>query len=195
MCIGIRIRLTGYVDINIMKAMSTQAQVNFAAKFTAKPSTKNSPPPEVPFGMTLLVRDNCLCLHLQRAARTLARRFDLVLKPTGLTNGQFSMLMSLNRPDLPEVPPATVGNVAELLGMDRTTVTAAARILARRGLLHSEVRPSDRRTKVLKLTAKGMQSLSAALPIWTQEHNTIERELGAKTPERLRRAVRLIGGL
>src|SRR3978361_166261 len=53
---------------------------------------------DIPFETTLLVRDTCLCLHVQRAARVLARRFDEALKPVGLTNGQFSLLMSLNRP-------------------------------------------------------------------------------------------------
>jgi hypothetical protein len=49
------------------------------------------------FETTLLVRDSCLCLHVQRAARALARRFDEALRPVQLTNGQFSLLMSLNR--------------------------------------------------------------------------------------------------
>ena len=69
---------------------------------------------EVPFATTLLVRDTCLCLHVQRAARTLARRFDEALRPVGLTNGQFSLMMSLNRP-----APAGMGPVAALLGMAR----------------------------------------------------------------------------
>jgi DNA-binding MarR family transcriptional regulator len=74
----------------------------------------------VPFETTLEVRDSCLCLHAQRAARALARRFDEVLRPVGLTNGQFSLLMSLNRPEPPPMKP-----VADLLAMDRTTLTAA----------------------------------------------------------------------
>lgn len=131
----------------------------------------------VPFSMTLLVRDTCLCLHVQRAARALARRFDAVLKPTGLTNGQFSLLMSLNRPNLPGVPKATVGSVAELLGMDRTTLTAAARVLYGRGLLTLEAEAEDRRSKVLKLTAEGRRVLAAAAPIWVREHGALEREL------------------
>ena len=66
----------------------------------------------IPFETTHLVRDTCLCLHTQRAARALARRFDEALRPVGLTNGQFSLLMSLNRPQ-----PATMGSVASLLAM------------------------------------------------------------------------------
>ena len=49
----------------------------------------------------IAVRDACLCLHVQRAARALARRFDEVFRPLDLTNGQFSLLMSLNRPEPP----------------------------------------------------------------------------------------------
>ena len=61
---------------------------------------------DVPYETTVLVRDTCLCLHVQRAARALARRFDEALKPLGLTNGQFSMLVALSgqwRPRLGEL--------------------------------------------------------------------------------------------
>src|SRR5580658_9467437 len=97
--------------------------------------------PSVPFETTLLVRDTCLCLHVQRAARALARRFDDALRPAGLTNGQFSLMMSLNRPD-----PPSVGSVAALLAMDRTTLTAALKPLERRGLVASAVDLADRRS-------------------------------------------------
>jgi hypothetical protein len=55
----------------------------------------------VSLATTVHVRDTCLCLHLQRAARAVARRFDTALRPLGITNGQFSLLMSLNRPERP----------------------------------------------------------------------------------------------
>src|SRR5580692_11161674 len=70
-------------------------------------------PPTIPFEATAHVRDACLCLHTQRAARVLARRFDEALRPAGLTNGQFSLLMALNRP-----APAAMREVADLLGAD-----------------------------------------------------------------------------
>src|SRR5262249_39225954 len=71
----------------------------------------------IPFETTLHVRDHCLCLAAQRAARVLARRFDEALRPVGLTNGQFSLLMSLNRAEAP-----SIGAIAALLAMDRTTL-------------------------------------------------------------------------
>src|SRR5271157_3483898 len=94
----------------------------------------------VPFETTLMVRDTCLCLHVQRAARALARRFDEALRPLGLTNGQFSLMMSLNRPE-----PPSMGSVAALLAMDRTTLTAALKPLERRGLIKVVPDPKDRR--------------------------------------------------
>ena len=151
---------------------------------------------EIPFSTTLLVRDTCLCLHVQRAARVLARRFDLALKPAGLTNGQFSLMMSLNRPDAPGVPKATMGSVAELLGVDRTTLTAAARVLYDRGLIRIEAEADDRRSKVLKLTTEGRRVLALAVPIWTREHEAIERKLaeggGDDAAKRLRRDLRVL---
>src|SRR3984885_8667872 len=123
---------------------------------------------EIPFATTLLVRDSCLCLHVQRAARALARRFDEALKPVGLTNGQFSLMMSLNRPDMPGVPRATIGSVAELLGMDRTTLTAAVKTLERRGLVDVLVEAKDKRERRMVLTAEGRRVLAAATPIWTR---------------------------
>jgi len=104
------------------------------------------------------VRDSCLCLHVQRAARALARRFDEALRPLALTQGQFSLLMSLNRPQ-----PPSIGEVSALLAMDRTTVTANVKPLERRGLVQVRVDPDDRRNRRLELTASGRALLAATL--------------------------------
>src|SRR5258707_307145 len=91
----------------------------------------------LPFEIPVKVRDTCLCLHLQRAARAVARRFDEALRPLGLTSGQFSLLMSLNRAE-----PPTLRHVAAVLAMDRTTLTATLKPLERRGLVDMRVAAS-----------------------------------------------------
>ena len=139
------------------------------------------------FETTLVVRDACLCLHLQRAARALARRFDAALRPIGLTNGQFSLMMSLNRPEPPDM-----GAVASLLGMDRTTLTAALKPLQRRRLLKITVDPSDRRSRIVALTPKGRRLLARAVPIWKRTHLAIEALLTDGDPERFRRNLRAV---
>lgn len=144
--------------------------------------------PIVPFATTLRVRDHCLCLHVQRAARALARRFDEALRPVGLTNGQFSLMMALNRP-----APATFGPVAELLAMDRTTLTAALKPLQRRGLVTIAVDPADRRGRLLSLTEDGTALLASAVPIWEQTHAAIEAEMPGAAHEALRETLRNLG--
>jgi len=126
----------------------------------------------VPFETTIEVRDSCLCLHTQRAARALARRFDEALRPLGLTSGQFSLLMALNRPK----PPA-MGPVAEVLAMDRTTLTAALKPLQRKGFVAIEADPADRRSRLLMLTGAGREALAAAVPVWRALHAAIEAAL------------------
>jgi len=136
---------------------------------------------DLPFETTLEVRDACLCLHLQRAARAVARRFDAVLRPLGLTNGQFSLLMSLNRPD-----PASIGQVSALLAMDRTTLTANLKPLERRGLVAVITDAADKRSRRLVLLPAGQALLVAAVPIWRQTHAELERLLAGTAPNRLR---------
>jgi DNA-binding MarR family transcriptional regulator len=136
---------------------------------------------DLPISVTHEVRDTCLCLHAQRAARALARRFDDALRPYALTNGQFSLLVSLNRP-----APPRIGNVALLLAMDRTTLTANLKPLERRGLVAVIVDPEDRRSRLLKITEAGRDLLLAALPVWRELHAEIEAALPGLDATRLR---------
>ena len=136
---------------------------------------------EIPFETTLLVRDTCLCLHVQRAARALARRFDEALRPYGLTNGQFSLMMSLNRP-----APGSMGSVATLLAIDQTTLTAALKPLERRGWVSIVPNPKDRRARLLSLTPSGKAALAAAVPVWKTVHAALEERLPDGNGDRLR---------
>jgi DNA-binding MarR family transcriptional regulator len=135
-----------------------------------------------PYETTLLVRDACICLHVQRAARALARRFDQAFRPLGLTHGQFSLLMSLNRPVPPPMAP-----VAALLAIDRTTLTAALKPLARRGMVEILQDPSDGRSRRLKITEQGRALLALAAPIWERTSAELEAGLPNRDPDRLRR--------
>jgi DNA-binding MarR family transcriptional regulator len=141
----------------------------------------------VPFETTLHVRDTCLCLHVQRAARALARRFDEAMRPLGLTNGQFSLMMSLNRPEAP-----TIGSVSALLAMDRTTLTAALKPLERRGLVTVTVDDADKRSRRLRLTPAGRSLLAEAVPIWKREHAAVEGLLARAGADGLRADLRAL---
>ena len=146
-----------------------------------------SNPPAVSHATTLHVRDHCLCLAAQRAARSLARRFDEALRPAGLTSGQFSLLMALNRPQ-----PPSLGPVANLLAMDRTTLTANLKPLERRGLVETRTDSGDRRSRLLVLTDTGRRTLAEALPIWVRTHDEVDAALGEQEGGALRAGLRAI---
>ena len=146
-----------------------------------------SKPDDLPYEITLEVRDTCLCLHLRRAARAVARGFDAALRPLELTNGQFSLLMSLNRPDA-----ASIGSVSALLAMDRTTLTANLKPLERRGLVKVMIDDTDKRTRRLALTSAGRALLVTACPVWRQTHSAIDRFLTGSSPDRLRADLRAL---
>ena len=137
--------------------------------------------------MTVLVRGSCLCLHVQRAARALARRFDAALRPLGLTNGQFSLMMSLNRPK----PPGMTA-VASVLAIDRTTLTAALKPLQRRGLVKVTADPRDRRGHLMTLTPKGRSLLVSAVPVWQHAHSEVKALLHDGDSNRLRKNLRAL---
>lgn len=140
-----------------------------------------------PFAATLHIRDHCLCLHAQRAARTLARRFDQAFRPLGITSGQFSLLNSMNRP-----APPTIGAIAQVLAMDRSTVTANLKPLERMGAVVLSVDPDDRRGRRAGLTEAGRALLARATPVWVDEHARVEAELGRDADE-LRAGLRGVG--
>ena len=117
----------------------------------------------------------------------MARQFDEALRPLGLTNGQFSLLMSLNRPE-----PPSIGSVSDLLAMDRTTLTANLKPLERRGLVKVTVDAADRRGRRLSLTQAGRALLAASIPVWKRTHTATERRLKQSDPERLRADLRAL---
>jgi DNA-binding MarR family transcriptional regulator len=133
------------------------------------------------------VRDTCLCLHVQRTARALSRRFDDAFRPLDLTSGQFSLLVSLNR-----ASPPSIGSVAALLAMDRTTLTAALKPLERRGLVQVNVDAEDRRGRLLKLKPKGRALLTRAVPIWKRTHAGLDKHLASVDPALLRSNLRVL---
>jgi DNA-binding MarR family transcriptional regulator len=125
--------------------------------------------PNPSYETTLLVRDTCLCLGVQRASRAIGRMFDDAFRPLGLNNFQFSLLMMLNRPS-----PLTVGGLAECLAMDRTTTTANLKPLERRGLLTIRRAEEDARIKHIVLTSAGRALLAEAVGRWQATNDTVK---------------------
>jgi DNA-binding MarR family transcriptional regulator len=146
--------LDKYVDINILRGMTTAAPI--------------------PFETTRMVRDYCLCLRVQRASRAIGRMFDDAFRPFALTNFQFSLLMMLNRPS-----PPTIGTLAEDLAMDRTTMTANLKVLERRGLLTVRRDHDDSRVKLVTLTSAGRSLLAKCVERWQAANDAMRTRVSA----------------
>lgn len=133
------------------------------------------------------IRDRCLCLATQRAARRLARRFDRLFAPLGLTNGQFSLMVALSgnwNPRLREL--------ADFLAVDPTTLTAAVKTLRRGGFVELIGDAGDARVRRPRLTDAGRAVLLEAVPLWRAEHARLDAELGAQEASEAARLLRLL---
>lgn len=108
-----------------------------------------------------LIARTCLCQHVQRAGRKIGRRFDDAVRPLGINNWQFTILMALSRLLEP-----TMGELADALGMDRTTLTKNLKPLARDGLLSIAADPADARIRHVGLTPAGQALLAQAAERW-----------------------------
>ena len=97
---------------------------------------------------------------------------DQAFAPFGISHGQYSLLMSLNRPDAPRL-----GEAAAFLAMDRTTLTANLKPLERRGLISIVPDADDRRSRRLHLTDAGRDLLKAAVPVWRSTHDEVDTAL------------------
>ena len=121
----------------------------------------------------LAIGATCNCLALRRAARGLARSYDEAFRPLDLNNGQFSTLTAIAG-----LQPAGIQALADCLGMDRTTVTAALKPLRRRGLVEVEVAENDQRGRGARLTRAGMALLEQAIPLWEAVQRSVSAQLG-----------------
>jgi DNA-binding MarR family transcriptional regulator len=110
----------------------------------------------------------CHCLAARRRARELTRRYERKLRPHGLRATQFSILAALGLRG-----PTPVGELAALLGLERTTLTRGAAVLERNGWIASG-RSSDARTHPLRLTRSGRAKLASALPAWKEVQDQID---------------------
>lgn len=126
----------------------------------------------------------CACGNVRRATRALTQLYDGYLLRCGLRVTQFSLLVNISLQ-----AGLTVGELAERLLMDQTTVTRNLETLKRFGYVELAREGRDGRKRVLSLTAVGAAKLAEAMPLWAAAQERIEDGLGR---ERLREFLRLL---
>lgn len=121
----------------------------------------------------LLACRGCLCLASRRVSRTITRAFDRQLRPYGIRATQFSILVMLM-----ERGSTTVGELAEALGIERTTLTRNLSVVEDQGWVKISVGDTDGRSRVVKATPKARRAVSAALPAWRRAQAAAAAEVG-----------------
>lgn len=111
----------------------------------------------------------CYCLAARKRARELTRRYEAALRPYGLRATQFSVLAALA-----QTGPIPVSRLAGILGLERTTLTRVAGVMARDGRL-SIAQGDDERMRVLDITTEGKRVLVAALPAWKRVQDELAK--------------------
>jgi DNA-binding MarR family transcriptional regulator len=135
---------------------------------------------------TLFETTRCLCLAARRASRTITREFDQALRAHGLRATQFTLLSALYLGG-----PRSIGDLAEMLSADRTTLTRNLAVAEQHDWVTLRVDRNDARSRIAAITTKGSRALEAALPTWRDTQQRLTETIGAQTAASLRK---LAGG-
>jgi DNA-binding MarR family transcriptional regulator len=120
------------------------------------------------------VARECTANTLRRASRQVSAVFDEAIGETGLRGTQFTLLTALA---IGKEMPLT--RLAEVLSLDRTTLTRNLAPLEREKLVESRATP-DGRVRKVALTVRGQEALERALPRWEMAQKRMVEKLGER---------------
>jgi DNA-binding MarR family transcriptional regulator len=128
----------------------------------------------------------CLCLASRRAARALTRAFDRRLRPHGVRTTQFSLLTALILRG-----PSGIGELADFLGVERTTLTRNLALVEAQGWV--DIRPGeDARSRLVAATPKGRAAVGKGLAAWREAQEAAIADIGRAGVEALRALARKV---
>ncbi|PHQ59552.1 MAG: MarR family transcriptional regulator [Robiginitomaculum sp.] len=116
---------------------------------------------------------DCACMSLRKSARLIAQFYDLKLQPSGLRATQFTLLGTLKG-----LGPISITNLANAMGMSRTTLTRNIKILEKSGLTSAEQGKEDARIRMLLLTEEGLAAFQEAYPYWEAAQSSFLNKFG-----------------
>lgn len=114
----------------------------------------------------------CTGATLRRATRRLCQFYDDALRTTGLKLTQYSVLVTLAQVEDPSIT-----DLADLLMMDRTTLTRNLQPLQKAGWVRL-ARGGDSRSRSVELTPAGRAVLERAGPVWREAELAVRARLG-----------------
>ena len=116
----------------------------------------------------------CASFNFRRTARAVTRLYDMALQESGIRSTQFAILVSVVKNQ-----PVSIGDLADVLVIDSTTLTRSLRLLEKEGLVTISNRAAMRQ-RFLTLTAKGEHTLARSLPAWRTAHGRFVATMGSE---------------
>ncbi len=110
---------------------------------------------------------SCKCLKLRKASRIITQFYDKKLKSCNIKITQFSILSLIATSEN-----KTMNALSDDLLMDRTTLTRSLEVLLKEKLIKN-IKTSDARKRIVKLTDKGYEILERAIPLWKEAEQEI----------------------
>ena len=114
---------------------------------------------------------NCVAWKIRRAARVLTRIYDEALASCGLTSMQLGTLDALS-----DMGSATLAQIAEIGGHERTATWRGLQPLIRRGLVRQAAKAQ--RAGRYEITQEGAALLATALVLWRDVQDRVVAALG-----------------
>ena len=114
----------------------------------------------------------CTCGELRKAARAITLLYDNAFKSTGLLSTQFNVLQAIYNIDS-----IRISDLANKLGMDRTTLTRNLSVLERQGFIKIS-QGKDQRTRIVTATQKGRSAVSKTILLWNEVQRKVKQEMG-----------------
>lgn len=120
----------------------------------------------------------CTCFRMRKLTRLMTQRYDRALAPAGLNINQYSLLRRAG------IEPRAIGELAQEMGMDRSTLSRDLKPLAAAGWVDIAT-GDDARRRVIKVTAAGWRAIAKAKPLWREAQDEIEGLIGSAGTQRL----------
>ena len=114
----------------------------------------------------------CVAFNSRKTARAVTKLYDLELAASGIRSTQFAVLIGLAKSQ-----PVSIGDLAETLLMDTTTLTRSLRLMRKQGLLTISER-STMRQRFVNLTGEGIRALEKSLPRWKRVQTRFVNAIG-----------------
>lgn len=129
---------------------------------------------------------DCTCAPLRRATRRITQLYDHALAPVDLTISQFGLLAYLYSAKKQRSKGLTIKVLAEMQGMDSSTLIRNLKPLETRGWVSDKPDPEDGRARIVAITASGTTKFNEAIPLWRKAQDGVKQKLGAASAKELR---------